>query len=78
MKTIPKYPHEAAFPRPPYVGPSASLPEQWGLTKREYFAAIALQGILARVVIDSDVEDRAAMAVVYADKLLAKLLATGG
>ncbi len=46
-----------------------------GLTKREYFAAIALQGILAGRMADSEVSDQdwAEWAVKLADELVAAL-----
>jgi hypothetical protein len=39
------YPHDMAFPVPQSEAPNNSY--QWGLTKREYFAAMALQGLLS-------------------------------
>lgn len=53
MAQIPIYPDEAAFPRPAQkkLGLNEErevlLPAQWGLTKRELFAAMAMQGMLA-------------------------------
>lgn len=46
-----------------------------GLTKREYFAALAMQGLLANPGLDvaHDVDDAAEVAVLFADKLLARL-----
>lgn len=51
--TIPNYGDEAAFPRDAVKRADMNgcrdvlLPAQWGLTKREYFAALAMQGWLA-------------------------------
>jgi hypothetical protein len=53
VANIPKYADEAAFPRPRIeslpndAAALTLLPEQWGLTKRELFAAMAMQGWLA-------------------------------
>lgn len=44
-----------------------------GLTKREWFAGMALQGLLANPGIDSDQEGLPVEAVQYADALLAAL-----
>jgi hypothetical protein len=47
-----------------------------GLTKRELFAAMAMQGLLAaRDVMEDDLEDCAEAAVIAADALLAALRA---
>lgn len=47
-----------------------------GLTKREYFAGLALQGIAADPDFSGDAEDAATIACDYADELLAKLGST--
>ncbi len=48
-----------------------------GLTKREYFAALALQGVLASCVnADPHADTAATMAVEYADALIAALNST--
>ena len=44
-----------------------------GLTKREYFAAKALQGILAANLVDNSTDDDAAIAVNAADELIKAL-----
>ena len=44
---------------------------QTGLTKREYFAGLALQGILASKI--TDAQDVAKKAIVYAEALLKEL-----
>ena len=44
-----------------------------GLTKREYFAAMAMQGLLARYNFSSDEDVVARNAVDYADALLSEL-----
>lgn len=53
---------------------SASDPEyaQYGLTKREHFAAMAMQGMLANGVYKSDLA-LAVQAVAYADALIEAL-----
>lgn len=59
--------NSAAFP---------SYPIEGGLTKREYFAALAMQGILANPGSDfvySTDTDVVTAAVLFADKLLARL-----
>jgi hypothetical protein len=44
-----------------------------GLTKREWFAGMALQGILAHAYNDASYEGAARDAVVHADELLKEL-----
>lgn len=52
---IPTYANEAAFPRnetyktPDDLKDKILLPEQWGLSKLEYFAAAAMQSIIAKI-----------------------------
>jgi len=64
----------AAFARPCSDNGSTHVWEQAqaGLTKREFFAAMALQGILANVD-DARYEDAATDAVNYADALMVEL-----
>jgi len=68
---------DSAFARPAYVSSSGNTfsPPQEGLTKREYFAALALQGMLAyHNRPDADGWDRIAKeSVAAADALLEKL-----
>ena len=44
-----------------------------GLTKREYFAAIAMQGLISKQGEQNNAEIRARMAVIHADELLKAL-----
>lgn len=45
-----------------------------GLTKREYFAAVALQGLLSCPhQMCNDIENQAGLAVEYADRLIQEL-----
>ena len=65
-------PNDQAFATPPNFSSEFGLcPQEKGLTKREYFAAIALQGILSQD--DSRPSYAATLAVVYADALIAAL-----
>lgn len=60
----------------PVVLPAFSHQEASGLTKREYFAAIAMQGMLANLVCYSvpfDSKGVAALATEQANDLLAEL-----
>lgn len=68
MKRIRKMPNDAAFAR---VG-SDKYTGQYGLSKRELFAAMAMQAYIGRdpLGMPEHVADRA---VAYADGLLAKL-----
>lgn len=59
---------DSAFPSNPY---DDGFPH-WGLTKREYLASHALQGVLAAGII-LDAEDIVRHAIIYAD-LLGELL----
>jgi len=47
--------------------------ETLGLTKREYFAAVALQGLVATLNRASNPEETSAEAVVFADALIGAL-----
>ena len=66
--------HDRAFP--------SKANDSWydGLTKQEYFAAMAMQGILANCCdsTDADPSGIAHDAVLYADKLIAALSAKRG
>jgi hypothetical protein len=78
-----RYADEAAFPRPEYVGPSIVLPTQWGLSKRELFAAMAMQGLCASVREYGPgrfigVDELAADSVACADALLTALEKNSG
>lgn len=53
--------------------PAPSVWERTGLTKREYIAALALQGILAQSYNDASYEGAACDAAAYADHLLEEL-----
>ena len=55
--------------------PSTSSDDNSGLTKREYFAAIALQGLLSNPeeYARTNNQDVARKAVFFADKLIAEL-----
>ena len=60
------------------LGSSAAAPwghndVEHGLTKRELFAAMAMQGLLSYDRPGFDVQDAAHDAVVYADRLIAEL-----
>lgn len=50
--------------------PTTSNLEDWGMTKREFFAAVALQGLLACPSVDGTMEEIAAEAVEAADELI--------
>ena len=55
------------------IGMSTSEIEHLGLTKREYFAGIALQGMLANSKVSFREEDVCRAAIVYVDELLKQL-----
>lgn len=61
---------ERVFPRSKQVGACAI--SEGGLTKREYFAAMAMQGLLA-ADIRADMRKRANIAVSQADELIKEL-----
>ncbi len=78
--------NEAAFPEPPaFVGPNGEVStcQQNGLTKREYFAAMSMQGLRAGAVITGEIvaggvklwsnEQVATQARYDADALIAEL-----
>ena len=62
--------NESAFPSPgtPHVTPPA-----FGLTKREFYAAMAMQGMLTNPNCISDPAEASDWATRYADALLAAL-----
>lgn len=62
---------EPAFPM---VGPSLDDTRYcYGLSKREFFAALAMQGLLANHIDNVDVASAVSCAVLSADALLAEL-----
>lgn len=73
-KHIPPFADESAFPRSAVVHPGGETlyNEQWGLTRREVFASMALQGVLASNALGSP-EQCADYAVKCADALLKRL-----
>jgi hypothetical protein len=67
---------EAAFPFPSFNGPNAVEWGSPGMTLREYYAGLAMQGLLASETLDyhaSSSESLARHAVSKADALLAEL-----
>lgn len=71
MSKLNKHHGGPAFPRPASLDPefNARMPSQSGMTLRDYFAAKAMQGILARPGSVTPRED-AAMAYLMADAML--------
>lgn len=74
------YEHEAVFPQPhlfrlsPDQKPQVVLPAQWGLTKRELFAAMAMQGVCgSEMYMDMSPATLAKESVLLADALLKEL-----
>lgn len=65
-------PHDPAFPQDNYFDEqlTGQIP---GLTKREYFASLALQGLLASPKPLNGAEDIADIAVMMADALIKSL-----
>ncbi len=66
--------HEPAYPVP--LGPGEALDDEMnpnGVTKREHFAALAMQGLLSVQGYDREFEYCAAQSVLMADALLAEL-----
>jgi len=53
VSTNPTYADEAAFPQPEILRHDGEVlfATQWGLTRREYFAALAMQGFCANAEI---------------------------
>jgi hypothetical protein len=68
-------PNDAAFARPSFYHDSYGRPdqEQDGLTKREYFAAMAMQGWLANEYIGTKYDIIAQHCVRMADALIEEL-----
>jgi hypothetical protein len=64
--------NEAAFPSSPYLG---RYDPEWGLTKRELIAAMAMQGLLSDPEESGVYATVADVAVKYADALIARLAA---
>jgi hypothetical protein len=66
--------NEAAFPSSPYLG---RYDPEWGLTKRELIAAMAMQGLLANPNLVNGITASliADWAVDHADALIARLAA---
>jgi hypothetical protein len=65
--------NEPAFPAVDYISQDGKVNPR-GLTKREYFAAKALQGLIATPVVrDNTIDGHARSAVKYADALIAEL-----
>ncbi len=67
MKTKP---NDSIAPTKGTHGPAGSFPSTYGLTKREYFAAMAMQGLASRQL---GYEDASEDAVEFADALIAAL-----
>jgi len=67
--------NDAAFARPSFYHDSYGRPdkEQDGLTKREYFAAMAMQGMIANSANEETAERFAFAAVGMADALIEAL-----
>jgi hypothetical protein len=53
----------------PMRNPDPSQNDEWGLTKREYFAAMAMQGLISNPNTSFETRD----AVIIADALIAEL-----
>jgi hypothetical protein len=64
--------NEAAFPSSPYLG---RYDPEWGLTKRELIAAMAMQGLLACPSYVQTVEVLASTSIRAADALIERLAA---
>lgn len=65
-------PNEQAFPIPgSHTVKHGSAPTVYGLTKREYFAAMAMQGLIASGKVSID--HVADISVFYADSLIKSL-----
>lgn len=63
---------ESASPIYDFIAPNTLSAHSLGLTKREYFAGLALQGVLANCT-DWDASNNAELALSHADALLAEL-----
>lgn len=68
---------EPVFPTTAKLSFESRLMDYIGLTKREYFAAMAMQGVLVKGY-GANREERVKEAVTYADLLLAELAKGGG
>ena len=71
-----KGPHEPAFPMQSRDGHETFNRPVWGLTKREYFAACALKGILANPELGNEENgpvDCIAASIKLADELIKQL-----
>ncbi len=64
--------NDLAFARPTFYHPEGGVSHsQDGCTKREHFAAMAMQGLLANIVMgNKDEEFITKLAVIYADELI--------
>ena len=61
------------MPAMPVMDEAQEHGQHYGLTKREHFAGLAMQGILSDSARAGNVSDYARDAVLYADALLAEL-----
>ncbi len=61
-------------------GRESAFPNDWdlGLTKREWFAGMALQGLIACEIVRGDATELAKFAVEHADALLKQLAESDG
>lgn len=66
-----EYIKQAAFPQTVEV--ENTVYHTRGITKREYFAAMAMQGIVANVCTDINHQENAKEAVIHADALIKAL-----
>lgn len=67
---------DSAYARPSSEYDGRQVEGCKGLTKREYFAALAMQGILTNSLFDTELEIQksiAALSVVHADALIEQL-----
>lgn len=66
---------QPAFPEPYINEPNLALSLKGGLTKREYFAAMAMQGLLSNPQVTDHMEYMhiASNAIYYADQLLKQI-----
>ena len=67
-------PNDAAFSKAAFYNENTGMDQaQEGLTKREYFAALAMQGLLANNIYTNVANVVSANAVEHADALIAQL-----
>ena len=67
-------PNHQAFPCPPYELSDGYISmKDSGLSKREYFAAMAMQGIITTNGTDQGIEDDCILSLKYADALINEL-----